>query len=163
MAIATADPARFQRYREPLRATMVRTVSIALVLGTIGSIVQLGRVPGSFADAYAWLVLVVSVLWFSLGGHWVELAYLNGLRPRIARMPDRVLILVRLGIWLFGGTLLVLGMVTTYSVMTVGRWPGEAAVRGALLYGGAIFAMLELGPHAVLSLLGRPSFWNLRG
>jgi hypothetical protein len=163
MAITTADPTRFQPYHEPLRATMVRTGLIALASGTIVLIMRLGRLPGSLAEAYAWMVLVLSVLWISFGGHWLEVAYLNALRPGLARLPDWLLIFVRIGVWVSGGTLLMFGAATTYIVMTTGHMPSESALRSILCYGGLVFAAIELVPHTILMLLGRPSFWNLRG
>ncbi len=157
------DPARFQPYHEPFRTTLLRTGLIALALGSIGSIVHQGRLPAGRTDVYAWMVLVLCVLWFSLGGHWVELAYLNCLRPRIAKWPDHVLVWVRIGTWLLGGSVLALGIVTTYGLLMVGQMPGTGLLRRALFLGGPVFAVIELVPHTLLTALGRPSFWNRRG
>jgi hypothetical protein len=161
--VRTPDPTRFSPYREPLRVTLARTVLIALLLGTAAFLLNLPRFQASTAHAYRWLTLVTCVHWVSFGGHWVEIAYLNLLRPRIARWPDTWLVLVRLGVWVAGGTLLMLGLVTTYSLMARGDFPRESELRFTLRYGGLLFAAIELVPHTILALLGRPSFWNLRG
>ena len=157
------DPVRFHPCYEPLKTTLIRTVLIAVALGTIFSIILLRHLPRSLVDGYAVLTLVLSILWISLGGHWLELGYLNVLRPRIARLPDWLLFVVRLGVWLLGGTVLCLVAITTGTLMTTGHLPTEAIVECTLRYGGMAFIAIELVPHLVLTMRGRPSFWNLRG
>lgn len=119
--------------------------------------------PSSLGDWYLWFVLVLAVGWISFGGHWVELAYLNVLRPRVARLPDGVLMFVRIGVWLVGGTLLFLGSATTRSVLTAGHLPDADLLQGVLLLGGPVFVGAELVVHSIAFLLGQPSFWNGRG
>ena len=56
-----------------------------------------------------WPLATVLMLWPSLGGHFVELWFLNWLRPRLSvarpvQMGARVLI------WFAGGCVLVMGM-----------------------------------------------------
>src|SRR5437016_5433814 len=63
----------WQPYREPLRSTLWRTGTIALVLGAV-----LARWWGGLAR---WPIAVVLLLWRAFGGHWVELWFLNWLRP----------------------------------------------------------------------------------
>ena len=65
----------WQPYREPLRTTLVRTILIAIVAGTV-----LTAWPASSARPIRWPVAVVLMLWPSFGGHWLELWYLNWLR-----------------------------------------------------------------------------------
>jgi len=163
MSIPKTDPSRFDLYRESLATTITRTGLIALVLGSIGTVARLGRVPSSGMEWYGWLVLVLFVSWISFGGHWVELFYLNFLRPRIARLHDGLLILVRVAIWLVGGAILFLGAVTTRSLLSSGDWPTDPQVQGAVLYGGPMFVVIELVVHLIAVAIGRPSFWNLRG
>ena len=67
----------WQPFREPLRATLVRNGIIALVAGAV-----LARWQGGLAR---WPLLTLLLLWLSLGGHCVELWFLNFLRPRL---PD---------------------------------------------------------------------------
>src|SRR3954452_5069358 len=57
------------QYREPFSATIRRTVGIALAVG--------GIVAWRFGRFDAWPVMAALVLWFSFGGHWVELWFLN--------------------------------------------------------------------------------------
>ena len=163
MAFTGADPARFQPYRESLVTTVRRTGIIALVLGSIAAIGLLRRMPSSLGDWYLWFVLVLAVGWISFGGHWVELAYLNVLRPRVARLPDGVLMFVRIGVWLIGGSLLFLGSAPTRSVLTAGHLPDADLLQGVLLLGGPVFVGAELVVHSIAFLLGQPSFWNGRG
>jgi hypothetical protein len=78
-------------------------------------------------------------------------------------MPDWALLLVRIGVWVTGGTLLFLGAAATISIMNVSHRPSEVMVRNALRYGGLFFVAVELIVHTIMALLGRPSLWNLRG
>ena len=92
--------AAWQPYREPMRTTLVRTISIALVAGTVAA--------RSLGWSH-WTLLVLVMLWPSFGGHWVELWFLNWLRPRI---PDAraVQAAARVAIWFVGGIVLAGGM-----------------------------------------------------
>ena len=71
----------WQPYREPLRITMLRTGMIAIVAGA-----GLARWWGGLAR---WPVATLLVLWPSFGGHWVEVWFLNWLRPRLFRRARR--------------------------------------------------------------------------
>ena len=119
--------------------------------------------PLSLGECYVWLVLVLAVAWISFGGHWVEIAYLNVIRPRIARLPDAALMAVRIAVWLVGGTLLFVGAAVTRSMLTVGQLPDGGLLRDVLLLGGPIFVGVELVVHSVAYLLAQPSFWNRLG
>ena len=66
---------RWEPVREPLGVTLRRTVSVALGVGLVLSLVR-GRL-------LMWSLASLIVLWFSLGGHWVEIWFLNWLRPRL--------------------------------------------------------------------------------
>lgn len=63
----------WQPFREPLRLTLARTVGIAVVVGCV-----LAVRSGGLAR---WPVFSLLVLWPALGGHFVELWFLNHLRP----------------------------------------------------------------------------------
>ena len=91
----------WQPYREPLRVTLVRTVTIALVVGAV-----LTRWWGGWAR---WPVATIVVLWPSFGGHWVDLWFLNWLRPRLS-VTRAVQVVARVAVWFAGGTGLALGM-----------------------------------------------------
>jgi len=139
-----------QPFREPLRATLTRTVGIALVAGAV-----LARWWGGLAR---WPVATAVMLWPSLGGHWLELWFLNWLRPRL---PDRrgVQLAARVAVWFIGGIGLALAMRLTATALTGLRRASWATWWIA----GAAFVGIELVAQLVLQLRGRPSFFNGRG
>ena len=144
------DNAKWQPFHEPLRNTLARTGTIALVVGALLAL-RFGRL------AY-WPIATLLVLWPSFGGHWVELWFLNYLRPslptaRVVQAP------VRVGVWFFGGVGLLFAMRLT--AMALGafqrrHWP-------AWWVGGLAFIGIELVAHLVLQLRGQSSFYNGRG
>ena len=140
-------------FREPMTRTLQRTVAIAVVSGGVLSFCQ-----GGLAD---WPAESAVMLWPSFGGHWVELWFLNWLRPRLAdRRPVQVA--ARLGTWFAGGIALGAGMWLTAAALPTLRPPHGTAWRLAGLAGLA-FVALELTVQAALQLRGRPSFFNGRG
>lgn len=144
----------WQPYREPVRTTLLRTFTIALVLGAI-------LVASSHAGWSRWPVAALICLWPSLGGHFVELFFLNRLRPRIS--PTRVVqVIARLAVWFAGGVVIAACMRATAVAI------GDASIRikpwpAWLLAGGVGFLVVELIAHAALQSRGRPSFYNRRG
>jgi hypothetical protein len=140
----------WQPYREPLRMTLARTITIALVVGAV-----LASVSGGLAR---WPIATLLALWPSFGGHWVELLFLNWLRPRLPG-ARAVQIAARIGVWFVGGAALAFGMHLT-AMATGGfptaRWP-------AWWIGGVAFIGIELVVHVALQLRGCPSFYNGRG
>ena len=142
--------APWQPYREPVRNTAMRTVGIALVVGGVVSLASRGRI--------AWPMAALLVLWISLGGHFVELFFLNWLRRRLP-VARGVQIAARLATWFVGGVVLVLGMnLTARLLIEVGL-----RMQPAWWLGGLVFIGVELVAHLVLQLRGRPSFYNGRG
>ena len=142
--------ASWQPYREPLRATLIRTIAIALVVGAV-----LSRYWGGWSR---WPVASLLVLWPSFGGHWVELWFLNWLRPRLPA-ARAVQVAARLAVWFAGGMVLAMGVVLTAYVLAaypLSSWP-------AWWYGGLGFIGVELVAQGALQLRGRPSFYNGRG
>jgi len=142
--------AQWQPYREPLRSTLVRTVTIALVVGAV-----LARRWGGLA---AWPAATLVVLWPSFGGHWVDLWFLNWLRPRLS-VARAAQVTARVAVWFVGGTGLALGMGLTAMALAglrPAQWP-------TWWLGGFGFVGVELVAHLVLLLRGRPSFFNRRG
>lgn len=137
----------WQPFREPLRATLARTVTIAIVVGAL--------VAPSAGGLRAWPVISLLALWPSFGGHWVELAFLNYLRPRLpaTRHVQRG---ARLLFWFAGGMILVLGVRVTAMLLRV---PHRVEFL-TLATAGIAFIVIELIAHTALHLRGRPSFYN---
>jgi hypothetical protein len=137
-------------YKEPLRATLLRTGVIALVAG-----VALARRWGGWSQLP---LAILFALWPSFGGHWIEVWFLNWLRTRLPRARG-VQVLSRLVVWFLGGALLGIGASLTASPpgkLRVTQWPGWA-------FAGLIFIGIELIAHLALQLRGRPSFYNGQG
>lgn len=146
----------WQPFREPLRITLLRTVSIALVVGLV---LAWFRGGGTGAVLDRWPLMTRVALWVSLGGHFVELFFLNVLRPRMpaARWVQAG---VRVATWFVGG--IVLGWAMRLTAQTVGgggelsKWPPWWAA-------GLAFIGIELVAHLFMQLRGRASFYNGRG
>lgn len=136
------------RFSEPLRRTLARTVSIAVVVGTAFALLR--------QDLTAFLPVTVLALWITLGGHYVELAFLNGVRGRIP--PGRwAQAAVRLLLWSGGGVLLSFGMAATARAMSVTAPPLKPC------WVALLFVGVELTVHAVLAIRGAPNFYDGRG
>lgn len=151
---------QFEPYREPAGVTLFRTGMIALVVG--GAIAR----PwiGGGGGLARWAITTLVALWPALGGHFVELAFLNWLRPRLPEHRSAHVV-ARLVIWLIGGTLLAIGMAAT--AWGVGAMlatpPTLYALRWLVMVGGVAFVGIELVVHLLLQVSGRPSFVNGRG
>jgi hypothetical protein len=129
---------------------MLRTGTIAIVLGAV-----LARFWGGLAH---WPIATLLVLWPSLGGHWVEVWFLNWLRPRLSAARG-VQVAARVGVWFVGGVFFAIGMGLTAMKLAGVRpshWP-------TWWLGGLAFIGIELIAHLGLQLRGRPSFYNGRG
>ena len=139
--------ADWQPYREPLRATVRRTLGIAIVAATVAA--------PSLGGLRRWPILVVLMLWPAFGGHWVDLLFLNWLRPRLsaARPIQRV---ARVAVWFLGGIVLSLGACLTAELLL----PRPPAAWLPWWIAGTAFVGIELVAHAVLHVRGRPSFYN---
>jgi len=102
-----------------------------------------------------WPVATLLMLWPTLGGHVLELWFLNWLRPRLSP-SRRVQIAARIAVWFVGGSLLGLGMAftaTTLGAVRPASWP-------PWWLAGIAFTGIELVAHSALLLRGRPSFYN---
>jgi len=136
--------------REPLRVTLTRTVGIALIAGA--------ALASRWGGLAMWPVTSVVMLWPSLGGHYVELAYLDVVRPRVS--PSRAAqTLARIAVWFVGGALMVVGMHFTAIILHAPR----PLPTSAWWIGGIAFIGVELVAHLALHARGRPSFYTGRG
>jgi hypothetical protein len=134
-------------YREPFRSTLLRTVTIALVAGTVLSVSTHGRVR--------WPIAVLVMLWPSLGGHFVEVWFLNWLRPRLSAHRSAQLG-ARLATWFAGGVAFAALMALTARALS-----GGGATRAlAWWIGGLGFIAVELIAHLGLRARGRPSVYD---
>lgn len=137
----------WQPYREPLRITLIRTVTIALLAGALAAPL--------FGGFRRWPIVSLLMLWPSFGGHWIDLLFLNGLRPRLpsGRVVQAV---ARFAVWFLGGVVLALGLRLTAAALFVHR----PLLWLTWLSAGVGFVAIELIAHAALSVRGRPSFYN---
>ena len=69
---------RSSRFEEPFRRTLARNATIAAALGVVFAVLR--------RDLNLLLPVTALAMWFSLGGHYVERTFLNGVR---ARIPQR--------------------------------------------------------------------------
>src|SRR4051812_34998636 len=93
-------------------------------------------------------IFVLLALWPSLGGHFVELFFLEFLRPSLPSPGLRTL--VRLLVWFAGGILLAYAMRLT-------------AFGPQWWIGGLAFVGIELIVHLLLQLRGKSNFYNSLG
>lgn len=137
-------------FKEPLRVTLGRTLTIAVVIGVVFAWLSRGRIGLPLA--------ILLALWPSLGGHAVEVLFLNRVRPNLS--AARALhVAARLAVWFVGGVVLLYSMKLTMLMLT-GDWPAHSP---AWWVGGVAFIAIEFVPHLFLQLRGRPSFYNGRG
>ena len=132
------------KYAEPWSITLRRTVGLALAIGIGVGLVQ----------RRLWLVPIAALLalWFTLGGHFVDLFCWNVLSPMIPNPKFRVW--ARLAAWFVGGTALYAGVLGTRWLLThrgPPSWPWWT--------GGAFFIAAELIAHLLLLLRGQPSVY----
>jgi len=138
------------REPEPLRVTLTRTVGIALIAGA--------ALASRWGGISRWPLTTALMLWPSLGGHYVELAFLDVVRPRLSE--SRVVhALARLALWFVGGAVLAIGMRLSAIALHAPR-PLPAS---AWWIGGVAFIGIELVAHLALHARGRPSFYSGRG
>jgi len=139
--------ADWRPYREPLRVTLTRTISIAIVAGAV--------VASRSGGVRRWPLLSLLMLWPAFGGHWIDLAFLNWLRPTLPA-SRLVQVSARIAVWFVGGMVLALGARLTATLLAEHQplaWLTWATA-------GTVFVAIELVAHAALQLRGRPSFYN---
>ena len=145
------------KYSEPIRTTFIRTFGIALGVGTIVFLLNESGDDPAGSHVQHWVSWVAAVLWFSFGGHWVEILYLNHIRMSLpeVRWLETV---VRLMGWYVGGCVLFVGMKITATML------GNPALESLQWwYGGFLFIIIELFVHAIVLAGGKNCFWNGRG
>src|SRR5436309_2723715 len=138
----------WQPCREPLRVTLLRTGTIALVVGAVLATRRGGLGSGGLGRLPTATLLA---LWPALGGHWVEVWFLNWLRPRISGAPV-VQVGARIAAWFVGGAVLALGMALTVMALDGFRPAHLGAWERAWWIGGLAFVGIELVVHLVLQL-----------
>lgn len=131
-------------------SAIVRNVAIALAAGA--------AISGLRGGPVRWLEFSLIALWPSFGGHFVELWFLNWLRPRL-RPIRGTQAAARLGLWYLAGNML-LGLMTLSGSALFGFHMPSWMRFGA---NGVIFIGVELLAHLALLLSGRPSFYDGRG
>ncbi len=145
-------PPSCQPYREAFHTTLLRTGAIAIIIGA-----AIAR-PWASGGLARWSGATLIALWPALGGHFVELFFLNVLRPRIPA-ARAVQILARILVWFIGGALLARAMAWTATLLA-GPRPAPWLV---WWLGGLGFIGIELVVHLFLQIRGRASFYNGRG
>ena len=140
----------WQPFREPARTTLARTLGIALVAGALFA--------RQWGGMERWPVTTIVILWPALGGHLLELWFLNWLRPRLPHRRS-VQAIARVALWVLGGVVFQAAMRLTAAALT-GLRP---ASRVPWWIGGLVFIAIELVAQLVLHLRGRPSFYGGRG
>ena len=135
-------------FSEPWRTTALRTGSIALGVGLGVGLYQrhLAVVP----------LVTLLALWFTLGGHYVELLFRNLLGPLLTSPGPRDL--VRLVYWFVGGSVLY-----ALALVTRGIFTGQRAVSWPWWTGGVLFLAVELLIHLLMRVRQQPSFYDGRG
>ncbi len=139
-----------QPYREPGLRHLLRTGTIALVVGAV--------LAKTRDDMSRWPLATLLILWPSFGGHWVEIFFLNWLRPLLPAARG-VQVGVRLAVWFVGGCVLAIGMAFTAMALI----PLRPMHWSQLWLAGVGFIGVELRAHVFLQFRGRPSFYNGRG
>ena len=138
-------------FHEPLRRTLLRTVTIAIAVGAI--------IAWRIGFLRAWPIATLIVLWPSLGGHYVEIFYLNYVRLRLK--PTRpTAIALRLLVWFIGGIVLALCMRGTAILLVPNRIHAPLPI---WWISGLGFIAIELIVHAVLRSRGLRNFYDGRG
>jgi hypothetical protein len=134
------------RIHEPMARTIARNLTIAIVAGVAVAVFR--RAP------FLALPNALLALWPSLGGHFVEIAFLDEVRHRLPR-ARLVRTSARLVWWLVGGSVLGAALIATAHALHVAAPPWRWWWMGAPAFVG-----IELAVHGVLALRRRPNFYR---
>jgi len=134
------------RVEEPFGRTLARNVAIAVAVGALVAL--------ACHAARRTLPTAAFALWFSLGGHYVEVLFLNHVRPRLAS-ARAVQVLARLAVWFAGGVALYQCMIATAHALGLRRLLPEW-----WWVGGLGFVAVELLVHVSLVLRRLPNFFR---
>jgi len=127
-------------YREPLASVVMRTFTIASLFGAVAGLMA-GRLS-------RWPLFTLLALLPSFGGHWLEVWFLNWLRPRLPAARG-VQVVARVSLWFAAGAVFVVAMRVTAMALELTWWVG-----------GLGFIGIELIAHLVLMARSRPSFYD---
>jgi hypothetical protein len=155
--IASSPP-----HRELLRQTLARTITIALVVGAVLAQWPLGGATARGTSGFItrWGFATLLALWPSLGGHWVELFFLNVLRPRLPATRSTQTA-ARIATWFIGGALLTLAMkLTAITLLNGNSSAAHTPIPRLCLIGGLAFIAIELTVHLILHLRRLSSFYS---
>lgn len=141
--------ASWTKFYEPFPRTLARNFAIAVAVAIVLAL-RKGNVR--LAPSFALLVI-----WFSLGGHYVEVAFLNVLRGRLPS-SRATQTLARIATWFVGGAMLYIPMTITYHFVSGDRPYFEFWWAGGLLLVG-----IEIGAHLLRLLRGLPNFYTGAG
>jgi hypothetical protein len=134
-------------YREPVGSVILRNITIAVVLGAVFALIT-GRLS-------RWPVATLAALWPSFGGHWLELFFLNWLRPRLP-VSREVQALARIALWFAGGIGFAAAMRVT--AMALAAVPMMTSLPWWLA--GLSFVGIELVAHVTLMARARPNIYD---
>ena len=127
--------------REPIATTLIRTVAISILAGGVWAF--------AIARPSRWPFTALLMLWPTLGGHFVEVAFLRWLRHRLPSRAAQAA--VRLAVWFGGGVALAACV----------RWSADALGGFRAMdwlswwRGGLVFVAIELIVHGSLHLRDR--------
>jgi hypothetical protein len=138
-----------QPFTEPWRTTALRTGSLALAVG-----VGVGLIEGHLAVVPS---VTLVALWFTLGGHFLELLFRNRLRQHISGRPA-MQVVARVAYWFVGGAVLFEGALATRALVA-----GRMTVPLSWWLAGIAFVGVELLIHLGLRVRGQPSVYDGRG
>src|SRR2546430_8328246 len=123
------------QFEVPLRRTLAGNVALAASVGVVLAVQR--------HSLRLVLPIAALALWFSLGGHYVEVAFLNGLRARISK-GRLTQVALRLLVWFAGGVVLYVLMAASAHVLRL-----DAPPLRMWWYGGLLLIGVELAVHGL--------------
>ena len=138
-----------QPFSERWRTTALRTGLLALAAGVAVGVIKrhLAVVPS----------VTLFALWFTLGGHFLELLFRNRLREFVSDQPAAQM-LARIAYWFLGGAVLFEAAQTTQALFA-----RHVSVPFSWWLAGIGFVGVELLVHLRLRARGEASVYDGRG